>query len=499
MITAVIVLSVSLSSLTEVSTGQSLNGLNEREFNPLYHETLPVCDCADLINAVIPNTVIESAVVNKADSSCRVTAIVTHPPFDDRVKVTTALPLKNWNGRYYGTGGGGFAGGTLWSMNEPVSQGFAAGSTDAGHEGGSGAFALDKEKRCLNWQEIRDFAYLGIHDMTIVGKALVKTFYGKPALYSYFVGGSNGGRQALTEAQRYPADYNGILALCPAIYWSSLLTADLWPQAVMFDTKNYVSRDKLEAVTKAVITACDDQDGLADGVIEDPVNCKWDPGVFVGKEVGDRIFTASDADVVRRIWEGPRSHDGRFLWYGPTRGTNLLALAGTNSISGKGAPFSISTEWVRYFLLFDPEWDGTSMTCTEFEALFNQSVDQYSDVFQASNTDLSAFRDNGSKLIILHGLADQLVAPQGTIMYYNQLQERMGGAKKTSKFVRLYLFPGLDHGFMGAGPKPAGQFNALVRWVEEGKAPEYISTELKDKAGDVIRVGKILPYSALNP
>ena len=480
-------LSVALSLLPAPCSGQNPFSLSERKLDPAYPGLQPVCDCAALLKTVIANTVIESAEINKSDSSCRVVAVVTHPPFNDRVKITTALPMKNWNGRYWGTGGGGFSGGSLISVNEPVLLGYAAGSTDAGHEGGSGAFALDTVNHRLRWQEIRDFAYLGIHDMTVVGKTLVEAFYGKPARYAYFTGGSNGGRQALTEAQRYPEDYNGILALCPAIYWSTLLVTDLWPQAVMNDSKNYISNEKLQAVKREVISACDALDGTEDGVIEDPLNCTWDPQDFTGTEVEGKIFTAEDADVVRRIWEGPRGNDGSSLWYGLTRGTNMLPLAATSITSGKGLPFSISAEWVKYFLLLDPGWDGSTLTCAEFESLFNQSVDQFSDVFEASNPELAPYRDRGGKLLILHGLADQLVPPQGTIKYFDQVRDRMGGNNKTSEFARLFLIPGVDHGFMGFGARPSGYFDALVNWVEEGKAPEYMNTIKNNKPGEMVR------------
>jgi len=463
-------------------------------FNPVYGEVIPTCDCEDLTKVTIPNTTIESAVVDPKNGSCQVTAVVNHPPANDRVKVWIALPLKNWNGRFYGTGGGGFMGGNAGRLSEPVAKGFAAGATDTGHDGGSGAFALDTVNHRLNWQSIRDNAYLGIHDMTVVGRAFVQVFYGKPARYSYFVGASTGGKQGLMEAQRFPEDYDGIVSMCPAINWSRFLIADLWPQAVMFDAKNYVSKEKLDAVTKAVISASDGADGVVDGVIDDPLHCTWDPKVFVGTAVGESKFTEADADVVRKIWEGPRAKDGSFLWYGLTRGANPSALAGTKGNPLTGAPFSIALDWFRYFLLLDPKWDGTSLTCDELELLWNQSVDQYTEVFNADNPDLTRFRDHGGKLIIMHGLADQLIFPQGTIDYFERVQSRMGGTETTSKFARLFLVPAVDHGFRGAGPGPVGQFDALFRWVEEGKAPDLIMAELRDKSGDIVMTRPLFPY-----
>ena len=470
---------------------------DESTLKTVYDNTVPVCSCEDLLKLSIPDTKIESAVFRATDSTCMVTAIVNHPPSNDRVTVYLTLPVNTWNGRFYGMGGGGFMAGIPLLLGLPASQGFAAGVTDAGHAGGSGSFALDTESGRLRWQEIRDFAYQGIHDMTVVGKAVVEAYYGKPARYSYFVGGSTGGRQAMMEAQRFPEDYDGIMSYFPAINWSRLLMADLWPQAVMNDEGNYVSAAKLEAVTAAVIRASDGDDGVIDGVIDYPLNCRWDPGEFVGTTVGDEVFTEADANVIRRIWEGPRTCDGKFMWYGSTRGTSLGDLAGTKGSPLTGAPFDISLEWIRYFLVLNPAWDINSLTWAEFEQLFNQSVDQYTDVIGTENTDLSHFRDHGGKLIIMHGLADQLVPPQGTIRYFDRMSGRMGGIQATSYFARLYLVPGVDHSLSGAGPTPVGQLDALIQWVEQGKAPYRIVAELKDKEGKLIRTRPLFPYPSI--
>lgn len=457
----------------------------------VYGTVEPVCPCEGLKNLKLENTVIESAVVNAVDNSCRVTAVVNHPPANDRVTVYLALPMKNWNGRFYGMGGGGFMSGIPQFVGLPVPQGFAAGVTDAGHEGGSGSFALDTIEHRLRWQEIRDFAYQGIHDMTITGKEIVKAYYGKPAKYAYFIGGSTGGRQGMMEVQRFPEDYNGVMSYFPAINWSQLLIADLWPQAVMNDEHNYVSKAKLEAVTKAAIDACDADDKEVDGVIADPFRCTWDPSKFVGTAVGNEVFTEADARVVRRIWEGARTHDGKFLWYGMTRGTRLTDLTGTGGTPLRGIPFEISNEWIKFFLLLNPKYNISSLTWMEFELLFNQSVDQYSQVIGTANPDLSAFKNHGGKLMIIHGLADQLVAPQGTIEYFKKVQTLMGGPEATASFARLFLVPGTDHALSGAGASPTGQIDDLIRWVEQGKAPEVINTALKDKMGKVLKTGKI--------
>jgi feruloyl esterase len=460
---------------------------------PIFPGIKPVCPCESLTNVSLPNTTIDSAQPDPSNGWCRVTATVTHPPSGGRVKIFVGLPVTNWNGRFQGNGGGGFSGGSAGSLRGPVARGYAAGATDTGHEGGSGSFALDANGR-LNWQSIRDNAHLGIHDMTIVGKALTFAFYGKAPRYSYFVGGSTGGRQGLMEAQRYPDDYDGIVSACPAINWHRFLPADLWPQVVMVAATNFVPKAKLDAATAAAVKACDASDGVADGVIDDPLRCAYDPKALVGTKVGDDTFTESDADVIRKIWEGPRGQDGRFLWYGLERGADLSALAGTTGAPLKGRPFSIPLEWFQYFLLQDPKWDWTTLTPTGFEMLWTQSVEQYRDVIGTDDPDLTRFRDRGGKVIIYHGLADQLIPAAGTVEYYKRVQQQMGGAKKASQFARLFLAPGVDHGFRGAGPTPTGTMEAIVRWVEGAKAPDKLMAEKREPGGKVIRTRPLFPF-----
>jgi hypothetical protein len=462
---------------------------------PIYPDAAPVCSPEELKKVVIPNTTIESVTVDQRDGAVRVTAIVTHPPAGDRVKVWLALPMKKWNGRFRGNGGGGFLTGNAESLRAAVAQGFAAAATDGGHEGGSGSFALNASGR-LNWQEIRDFAYLGIHEMTVVGKALTQAFYGKPPRYSYFVGGSTGGRQGLMEAQRYPADYDGIYSGCPAIHWASMVPSTLWPQVVMHDAKHLVSKEKLDAVTAAAIAACDRDDGVSDGVIDDPSHCKWDPKALVGTKVGDSPFTEEDASIVRKIWAGPTGHEGRFIWHALSRGANLVATAGTEGMPLRAKPFGIAVDWFRYFLAQLPGFDGTNMTAAEFELLVDQSVEEFGPVFSAIDPDLHAFRYRGGKLIIMHGLADQLIPHEGSIDYYQRVQKQMGGAARTAEFARLFLVPGVDHGFRGPGAAPNMNrlLLSLIAWTEEGKVPHELLGEARDPGGKLLRTRPIFPY-----
>lgn len=457
----------------------------------IYPGILPVCPCESLKDAALPNTTIESA--GETNGVCYVTAVVTHPPASGRTKIWIGLPVTNWNGRFQGNGGGGFLGGHPAALTGPVRRGFSAGATDTGHDGGSGKFALDANGR-QNWQGIIDNAYLGIHEMTVVGKALTAVFYGKEPKYSYFVGSSTGGRQGLMEAQRFPEDYNGILSGCPAVNWQRFVFASLWPQVVMQSKSNFVSRAKLNAATAGAIAACDEADGIKDGVIDDPFLCGFDPQALVGTKVGEEVFTAADAEVVRKVWEGPRTREGKFMWHGLERGADLFPYVGTEGTPLKGKPFSIALEYAIYYLAQDADWDWRAMDFAGFEQLWNKSVEQYGAVIGTDDPDLSRFRDRGGKVIIYHGLADELIPAAGSIDYYGRVLERMGGAKATGKFARLFLAPGINHGFRGAGPTPVKVQEALMRWVEEGKAPEKLVAEKRDGEGKVVQTRELLPY-----
>jgi feruloyl esterase len=378
-------------------------------------------------------------------------------------------------------------------LREPVARGFAAGATDTGHEGGSGSFALDANGR-QNWQGIIDNAYLGIHEMTVVGKALTKAYCGNAPRYSYFVGGSTGGRQGLMEAQRFPEDYDGIISACPAINWHRFVAASLWPEVVMLSMSNFVSKAKLDTATAAAIAACDADDGVKDGVIDDPSHCAYDPKALVGTKVGNDTFTEADDEVVRKIWQGPRGQDGAFIWHGLDRGADLFSYASTGGSPLKGKPFSIALEYWVYYLAQNPNWDWTTLTYAGFEQLCTKSVEQYGAVIGTDNPDLTRFRDHGGKLIISHGLADQLIPAAGTVDYFRRVQQRMGGENKTDEFARLFLVPGVDHGFHGAGATPIGVNEAMIRWVEEGQAPDKLMAEKRDANGKVIRTRPLFPF-----
>jgi pimeloyl-ACP methyl ester carboxylesterase len=465
----------------------------ERTPEPIFPHAAPVRSCRSLRDVSITNAIIEIVTVDPSDDSCRVTVGVSHPPAADHVKVFIGLPERGWNGRFRGTGGGGFGGGGESNLTGPIARGYAVGATDTGHEGSSGSFALSASGG-LNWQEIRDYSYLGIHDMTVVGKTLTEAFYGRSPRHSYFVGGSTGGRQGLMEVQRYPEDYDGVLSACPAINWDRAIPAAFWAQVVMLRSRNVLPKAKLDAATAAAVASCDGLDGVMDGVIDDPGQCTFDPKSLVGTRVGHSTFTEADADVIRKVWEGPRGHDGQFLWYGVARGSSLSAVARTDGNPLTGRPFILSLEYLQYFLLRDRSWNWTALAPGEFERLFKQSVEEFRAVIGTDDPNLTRFRDHGGKVIIIHGLADQIIPAQGTVDYYKRMQQTMGGPVRTAQFARLFLVPGVDHGFVGAGPTPTGLTDAIIRWVEDREPPARIIGELPGRGGTTVRTRILCTY-----
>lgn len=459
---------------------------------PLIPDARPVRSCESLMEFSLPGTTIESAAVD--GNVCRITAVTTHPPVGDRVTIWVGIPLSGWNGRFLGTGGGGFSGGSENGINQPVTLGYAAGATDTGHEGGSGSFALDPDGG-LNWQLIRDNAHVGIHEMTVTGKALTAALYGEAPRYSYFSGCSTGGRQGLMEAQRYPRDYDGIVAGAPAINWPKLHVQQLWGPMLMNNEGNPVAACKLAAATAAAIAACDLNDGVEDGVIENPARCDYDASALIGSTAGEcGTFTAADASIVNRIWEGPRRRDGGFLWHGAARSSDLNALSGSRGDPLAPQAMFITLDWFRYFLAQDPEFDWTTVTHAGYERLWEQSAEQYGIVIGTDNPDLTAFRDRGGKAIVWHGWTDPLITAHGTVDYYERVLDAMDGDRRTRDFIRLFMAPGVNHCAGGAGPTPSGQLEALISWVEDGEPPATLSASLRDGSGEIVRTRPLCPY-----
>jgi feruloyl esterase len=371
--------------------------------------------------------------------------------------------------------------------------GFAIAGTDDGHEGGGGAaWAIGHPEKLI------DFGYRAVHQTSVQAKAIVRAFYGKEAARSYFVGCSDGGREALMEAQRFPDDFDGIIAGAPANDWSHHFTGFVWnEQVLMKDASSMIPPEKLPAIQAAALKACDRLDGVADGLIEDPRACHFDPAVLAckGADSSD-CLTASQVEALRKIYSGPtnpRTGKQIFPGYPP----------GTEAVPGTWAPWIIPTgknQAIQFMfgntyygqaVFEDPKWDFRALNFDTDVAFGDEKAGS---VLNSDNPDLRSFRARGGKLIQYHGWGDAAIAPMISIQYYERVREfmtrfpdaRTDAAKPVQDFYRLFMVPGMGHCGGGIGPNSFGNnasanadpeknvFAALERWVEKGVAPEKL-------------------------
>jgi pimeloyl-ACP methyl ester carboxylesterase len=384
----------------------------------------------------------------------------------EAINIWVGLPMDGrWNGRLQSVGGGGYAGAASVPI-AAIASGFAGVSTDTGHSGNSGSFGMLSPGQPNTPLQV-DFAYRSEHLMSVIGRQLAQAFYGRPPSHAYWNGCSTGGRQGLMMAQRYPDDYDGIVAAAPAIHWDRFQAAMIWPQVAMrLDNGVVVPRAKLTLATSAAVAACDAKDGVVDKVIDDPRTCRFDARTLrcEAGDSGDTCLTDAEAGAINRIWEGPIV-GGKRLWWGPRPGADLTALAGQN-------PFPIAVDQPRYWVYADPGWNWQALDYANYEAFFDLTVKRVGPLMATDDPDLSRFRNRGGKLIMWHGWADQLIMPDGTIDYYDSVTKKLGGDyEQTRTFARLFMAPGVGHCRGGEGPEPQGVLDAVVRWVERGEAP----------------------------
>ena len=435
------------------------------------------------------------------------------------INIWVTLPTGGkWNGGLRSTGGGGYAG-SVGAEEDAVSVGFIGVQTDTGHSatpgapfGGvfDGSFGMSSPG-VANKALQEDFAYRSEHLMAVVGKQLAKSFYGQEPVQSYWYGCSTGGRQGMMMAQRYPEDYNGIVAGAPAIHWDRFQAYQIWPQMVMNQDLGgrVLSPAKQQLATSAAVAACDANDGLKDGLLNDPRACTYNPVNDIsitktGCAAGDdTCLSPVEAGVMQKIWGGSKTASGTQLWPGVERGAATVALAGS-------VPFGIATEQPKYWVYLDPNWDWKTLNYSNYESFFTKSVEMVGPMMATDNPDLSAFKARGGKLISYHGWADPLIMPEGTVKYFDSLKAKFGSQAEVSSFARLFMIPGMGHCSGGDGPNTFGQlsakpqvqadhdvFKSLVNWVERGVAPEKIvATKYvdDDESKAVVRTRPLCEY-----
>ncbi|KAK4942873.1 hypothetical protein LTR10_017449 [Elasticomyces elasticus] len=467
--------------------------------------TVDSCTSAAIATPVVPGALITNLTADVVNNySISITGESNNWPAQN---ITVWLPLTGWNGIFLGVGGGGFLAGSPSSLAPAVQRGYAAVSTDAGHRSNSTSNATSwalVSNGNVNQYLLLDFGSRSVHDMTVLGKAVTTSFYGSAPNYSYWQGCSTGGRQGMMEAQRYPDDYDGIVAGAPAIQWNDLQAAQQWPFTVMINEGYAPPQCEFDAVNAAAIAACDGLDGLEDGIIAAPGLCDFNPASLVGKtytcdsDGSQRQFSNKTATVVEKIWQGPVTANGSNAWYGILPGTNFSSLAPTETFANGTTipqPFAISDNWYRNFLFKDPNYNTSNITYGQFPALTHQSHQEYDSVIGTADPDLSAYKARGGKILTWQGLADYLIMPNGTMHYYDQVAAL---DPMVTDFYRVFFAPGVGHCGGGFGYVPVDILTALRRWVENGTAPGVLAAATSFAVNGTIRTQNLCPYPSVS-
>jgi len=437
---------------------------------------------------------------------CRVAGVIKPSP-DSNIQFEVWMPASHWNGKFLGAGNGGFAGAIGYDqLMNAVAHNYATAATDTGHHAGGtdASWALDHPER------ITDFGYRAIHETAAKAKAILHAFYGEDPQHSYFNSCSNGGRQALMEAQRYPEDYDGIVAGAPANYWTHLLANAAWDNlALLGDKDSYIPPKKLPAIQAAALAACDALDGVRDGVIEDPSRCHFDPSVLLCKAAeSDSCLTAPQLTALKKMYAGGSNSHGRiFPGYAPGGEAEPggWAVWITGPAPERSLMYAFSTQFFKNMVFDNAAWDYRTFNADRDT---KAAEDKQTRNLNATDPNLGRFRARGGKLILYHGWSDAAIAPGNTIDYYDSVAAKMGA--QTAGFVRLFMVPGMQHCGGGSGPNSFGQYPgasgdpdrdmeaALERWVEKGVAPERIVAAKHDRyldpASAIVRTRPLCAY-----
>ena len=412
---------------------------------------------------------------------CRV-ALTIRPTSDSDIRMEIWLPTSGWNKKFEANGNGGWAGSILPErLEEGVQRGYAAAMTDTGHEGNSASFALGHTEKLV------DFGTRSVHEMAVQGKAIVKAFYGEAPKLSYWNGCSQGGRQGLKEVQLYPNDFDGLVAGSPAVNWTGRAMQAIWiAQATHKDEASFVPNTKFAAIHNAALTACDANDGVKDGVIEDPTRCHFDPQVIECKGAdAPTCLTSAQVQTVRKIYSDvTNQRTGQALFPGHEPGSEM----GWRTMASQ-TPFGLGTDLFRYVVFQNPSWDYKSFN---FDSDVDATLKAAGDL-NALNPNIKSFLDRGGKIVQYHGWGDPQISPRASVNYYVSVLDSLGGASKVMGSYRLFMVPGMAHCGGGDGTSTFDMLAALEQWVEGKKAPERIEAS-RVRNGKVDRTRPLCPY-----
>ncbi|HEY3820065.1 MAG TPA: tannase/feruloyl esterase family alpha/beta hydrolase [Polyangiaceae bacterium] len=473
--------------------------------------------CEDLTRLRLPHvTVTETRLVEASDFAnpgpsgaerpplrlprhCRVLG-VSRPTADSEIRFEVAIPEgEAWNGRYEQVGNGAFAG----KIHEgdvfvPLAAGFAAAGTDDGHEAGpaDASWALGHPEKVI------DFGYRAVKETHDAARAIIEAHTGRAPRFSYFSGCSTGGREALIQAQRYPDDFDGIVAGAPTVAFTHVLLGFAWNvQALEATPASYIPRAKLEAIEAAALAACGDEDG----VVEDPLACRFDPASLRCKGADTpKCLTDAQVTALRKIYAGPRNpRTGELLEpgfepgaeaepHGPEPdGWSFWIAGGAPGAAGKTGEYLLGQTFFASMVFGDPKYDLRRL---DFDGDVATTDARISAIVDPAATDLGAFARHGGKLIHYQGWEDAVLAPRGSVAYHERVQAKMGD---TSAFYRLFMAPGMLHCEGGRGPNVLATRDAITAWVEHGTPPaRLLATKFVDDnpGNSVVRTRPLCPF-----
>jgi feruloyl esterase len=431
---------------------------------------------------------------------------VVRGTIDAEIRFELILPVPDaWNGRFVMGGGGGFVGTVMnqasWLAPDFLSRGFASVGTDTGHQGSSidASWAMDRRDREIN------FGHRAVHLTAETAKTVIRLHFGRDIDYSYFMGCSRGGGQAMMESQRFPDDFDGIVAGAPAYDWTRLAAQMVQTQQAMYPnsddlTTPVVTPEIRQLLSRAILERCDSLDGLEDGILNDPRDCSFQPGDLPRCESGDTsesCVTEQQVLALEAVYGGAFAA-GKKVFPGfpfggevDEGGWEAWVTGGPNS-NVPGTPnlhFAFGTQIFKYLVFDDPEWDYTSYDFSTWAADTRKAAE----ILNATTTDLTPFEVAGGKLILWNGWSDAAITALGTIQYYDALRREHPGEQS---FVKLFLLPGVGHCAGGPGPDQVDWLSAIQTWVEEGEAPERLIAAKLGEGGEVQIERPICAYPA---
>jgi feruloyl esterase len=411
---------------------------------------------------------------------CRVAAVL-QPSSDSHIEMELWMPSEDWNGKFLGVGNGGWAGNIeTGAMATALARGYATASNDTGHQGGSGSFAAGHPEKLI------DFGYRSMHEMAVQSKTILHAFYNRAPQLSYYQGCSTGGRQGLMEAQRFPADFDAIIAGAPVNNVVHLNVQSVARQMEMLrEPARILPREKVTLLANAVVDKCDANDGVKDGIISDPQACKFDPEVLKCKAGdGPDCLTAPQVETAKHAWAPVRTKSGEVVYPGSAPG-----FESQYRMPAAGMPLNpLFTDAPRFLGHQDANWDvmtfdlDTDLALALKNAAFIESTDP----------DLAKFKARGGKLLLYHGWADPGPAPQNTINYLSAVGAKLGGGQ--DDWMRLFLMPGMGHCGGGVGPDRADFLTTMEEWREKASAPANIVAARAASQGRTAMTRPLCPY-----